>query len=324
MRADQSLLFAGKRDEHQRRIELEAALRQHARRLHRQGRAAAVVVRAGRREDRRRPSRSLRWPRPRGAAPAAAGAAAVAVAVVPAARLRRAGPDVPRCRSGRSRRCGEPCVRAAPRRRCGPGRPARSARPGRESRSRRSSPAVAGWPRGTRRGSIAPRHRDHEPGRSGSTACGGCRRTPDLSTVAARRSAEIWASTCSMRGSASWANAGAARASARSAGTNAERRTLNAEAGRMAARKLMRVSLSGGSSVGPLVRAVQPQPWRSAELAAGAPGWTVMPRFSGRGRAGGSRPNRCAERRRAGRCRSRPTRRASRRNRAARGQRCRV
>ena len=46
--ADQPLLFAGDGHEHERRVELDAALGEHARQLHRQHRPAAVVVRAGR------------------------------------------------------------------------------------------------------------------------------------------------------------------------------------------------------------------------------------------------------------------------------------
>ena len=44
VRADQALLLARPGDEHQRRVELDAALRKHPRQLHRQHRAAAVVI----------------------------------------------------------------------------------------------------------------------------------------------------------------------------------------------------------------------------------------------------------------------------------------
>jgi hypothetical protein len=46
--ADEPLLFACKRDEHERGVELDAALREHPRKLHHQRRAAAIVVRARR------------------------------------------------------------------------------------------------------------------------------------------------------------------------------------------------------------------------------------------------------------------------------------
>ena len=47
-RPDEALLLAGPQREDQRRVELEAAVGEHARQLHRQRRAAAVVVGARR------------------------------------------------------------------------------------------------------------------------------------------------------------------------------------------------------------------------------------------------------------------------------------
>jgi hypothetical protein len=44
VRADEALLFSSPRDEHQRRIELDATLRKRPRQLHRQHGAAAVIV----------------------------------------------------------------------------------------------------------------------------------------------------------------------------------------------------------------------------------------------------------------------------------------
>ena len=48
LRPDETLLLAGERDEDQRRVELDPALGERPSQLHRQGRATAIVVDAGR------------------------------------------------------------------------------------------------------------------------------------------------------------------------------------------------------------------------------------------------------------------------------------